>query len=101
MSGSADELWPDLPLDATREEIIQRGRDLRAVHDESVRKIKELEGALAAWIEKAEAEGYAESAATTIAEARENLAGLRVAIASLGERNELGREIAGEKGYDI
>jgi hypothetical protein len=101
MSGSGDEQLPDLSPNATTEEITKRGRDLREAHAEIVRGIGEFEKALAAAIEKVEAEGSTESAAATIAEAQENLAAMKVLAASMGEQNQLGREIAREKGLNI
>jgi hypothetical protein len=101
MPASADDQWPDLPPDATLEQIVQRGRDLHDTHNEMSSRLKEIKGDLAEAIEKAEADGYAESEAATIAEAKENLAAIRVLVASVGERNELGRQIAREKGYEI
>lgn len=104
MSGKSDEEWPefpDLPPNATPEELIEYGRARRAAQDRAVAEVKKFEEQLEAEAKKAEDEGYADRAAPLLAKAREELAAVKVAVASLGKTNEPAGEIVRTKGHDI
>jgi hypothetical protein len=101
MAEHADDPFPDLPEDRTPEQVIQRGRDLMEAHARHVEQLKELEAALKRIMKETSMNGLTTEEAQTFAKLKDDIAAMKVRNAASFEQNELGREVARKKGYDI